>query len=177
MSQPSGFPQPIDALLAVATCLGDFTIKDETGTTDLSPQFVIGDEGVGAVIDCCSDGRPVLRIESGGEAPADGLPSTPKKHGCFGLVMNITVTFMTCFKTITKSGAVVRDVEGLEYSKTILDARWRAIKAFRCCDSGAIKYVASTPKSTDGKCSGFEIKLLANLSMCGPCESSDSASS
>lgn len=177
MAQPSGFAQPIDALTAVATCLGDFTILDESGSTQLTPQFFIGDRNIGATLDCCTDGKPLLRIESDGENPAGGLPLTLSKHGCIELVMGITVTFVTCFKTINKQGQVVTDATGLAYSTTIMDARWRAIEMFRCCGENSLKYVSSRPIDPDGKCAGFEISLLANLSLCRPCETADSASS
>jgi len=169
MSQPAGFAAPIDALLAVATCLGDFTIWNESGTTELEPRFFIGDAGVGGVLDCCTGGQPVLRVESSGELPASGSPFVLGKHGCIELVMGITVTFLTCFKTISKSGQVVTDPAELDYSRVIQDARWRAVEMLRCCRPANIKFVSATPIPSDGKCSGFQIDLLANLALCAPC--------
>lgn len=169
MSQPAGFPQPIDALLAVATCLGDFTIPNEGGTVDLEPRFFVGDEGVGGVLDCCTGGKPILRIESSGELPAQGAPINLSKHGCIELVMGIKVTFLTCFKTISKSGTVITDSNDLAYTRVIQEARWRAVQMIRCCKNQNLKFVSSTPIASDGKCSGFEIILMASLSLCEPC--------
>ena len=174
MSQPTGYPAPIDALLAVATCLGDFTIMNADGDTELSPRFFLGDEGVGGVIDCCSgDGQPILRIESGGEQPANGAPFSFGKHGCIGMTMQVKVTFLTCFKTISKSGTVITDPAELSYTRVIQASRWAAIEALRCCRPASIRFVSSMPMNTDGKCSGWQLDLQADLSMCGECPPSN----
>ena len=169
MSQPPGFAAPIDALLAVATCLGDFTIMNESCTTELEPRFFVGDAGVGGVLDCCTGGQPVLRVEATGELPASGAPFVLGKHGCIELVMGITVTFLTCFKTISKSGQVITDPAELGYARVIQDARWRAVEMLRCCGPSNIRFVSAIPVPSDGKCSGFQIDLLTNLTLCGPC--------
>ena len=171
MSQPQGFPQPIDALLAVATCLGDFTIANEAGTAQLEPIIFIGDFPVGGVIDCCPNG--VLRIESTGELPAQGVPMNLGKHGCIELTMGIRVTFLVCFKTITKAGVVVADPDELAYNRVIQASRWEAIQTLKCCSGTrqAIRFAGSQPIDTDGKCSGWQIDLQASLSLCEPCES------
>lgn len=169
MSQPAGFAAPIDALLAVATCLGDFTIPNESGTVDLEPRMFVGDAGQGGVIDCCLGGKPVLRVESTGELPASGAPFVLGKHGCLELVMGITVTFLTCFKTISKAGTVVTDPDDLKYGLVLQAARWRAVGMLRCCRPANIKFVSAIPIPSDGKCSGFQIDLLANLTLCGEC--------
>lgn len=172
MSQPSGFPAPIDALLAVATCLGDFSILDEDGVVR-EPDVFVGDYDVGGVIDCCPDG--ILRIESTGELPANGVPLVLGKHGCIELTMGIRVTFLTCFKTITKSGTVVTNAAALEYNRVIQQSRWDAISILRCCGDArtrqSIRFVNSQPINTDGKCSGWQIDLQAALSLCEPCDS------
>lgn len=170
MSQPAGFAEPIDALLAVATCLGDFTIASNTDpVVELTPTFFVGDEGVGGVLDCCTDGKPILRIESTGENPANGAPLGLAKQGCFELSMGIVVTFLTCFKTISKSGVVITDPAELSYSQVIQAARWRAVNMLRCCRNPKLTYASSSPIPSDGKCSGFQINMQAALSLCEPC--------
>lgn len=168
MSQPKGFPDPTAALLAVAVCLGDFTIPSPDGAIMLAPQVFVGDDGVGGAIDCCH--APILRIESGGEVPGDGLPMALSKQGCFNLTEAIRVTFLTCFRTTAKTGAAISDPDDLAYSCVIQAARWRAIGMLRCCADPNLKFVSSAPIGTDGKCSGFTISLTANLSLCDPCE-------
>lgn len=179
MSQPKGFESPTAALLAVSVCLADFSIPSNPSEgvepVDLVPRMFVGDEGVGGVIDCCSGGLPILRIEGGGELPADGLPMTLSKHGCVDFVERIRVTFLTCFKTMTKSGQVVTDPDELGYGLVIQAARWDAVGQLRCCQNSAIRYVSSTPIGTDGKCSGFQIDLLAPVSLCGPCTETESS--
>lgn len=171
MSQPAGFAEPIDALLAVATCLAGFTISNEAATGQLEPRVFLGDDAVGSTLDCCFEGKPVLRIESLGENPALGAPITLSKHGCIELAMGIRVTFLTCFKTITKQGAVITNPDELVYSRTIQASRWRAVSMLKCCaaETGIhrIKFVSSAPIGTDGKCSGWEMSLIAAMSLCG----------
>lgn len=182
MAQPSGFAEPIDALLAVATCLGDFTIPNDPAegveAVQLEPRMFVGDEGVGGTIDCCFDGKPILRIESLGENPAAGTPINLGKHGCVELSMGIKVTFLTCFKTITKQGVVITNPDELAYSRTIQASRWRALGMLKCCNAKtgihAIKFVSSVPINTDGKCSGWQITLVAALSLCGCPETASS---
>ncbi len=171
MAQPSGFSQPIDALLAVQNCLLDFTILNQAGTATLTPEVFLGDEGVGGYIDCCPNG--VLRIESTGEIPTQGLPLNLGKHGCIELTMGVRVTFLVCFQTATKSGTVVTNPTDLAYTRTIQASRWEAIEILRCCTEPAarqaLKFVNSTPIGTDGKCSGWQIDLQAALSLCNDC--------
>ena len=173
MSQPPGFPQPIDALLAIATCLADFTIPNEAGTGLLEPQLFVGDFPVGGVIDCCPNG--VLRIESTGEQPAQGVPLTLGKHGCIELTMGVRITFLVCFKTITKQGVVITNADDLAYNRVIQASRWEAIATLACCADArtrqSIRYANSQPIDTDGKCSGWQIDMQASLSLCQPCES------
>lgn len=173
MSQPPGFAEPIDALMAVATCLADLTIPNQAGDAILEPVVFVGDVGVGGVIDCCPSG--VLRIESTGELPAQGMPINLGKHGCTDLTMGIRVTFLVCFKTISKAGTVITDPAELDYTRVIQASRWQAIQELKCCAStvtkNAIKFTNSQPINTDGKCSGWQIDLQAALSLCQPCES------
>ena len=171
MAQPSGYSQPIDALLAVATCLADFSILNEAGTATLEPQIFIGDDGVGGVIDCCPSG--ILRIESTGEQPAQGLPLLLGKHGCIEMIMGVRVTFLVCFQTITKQGTVITNADALAYNRVIQASRWEAIETLRCCQDAvtrqALRFVSSVPINTDGKCSGWQIDLQAPLSLCAAC--------
>lgn len=173
MSQPSGFPEPIDALLATATCLADLTITNQAGDGVLEPVIFIGDYDVGGVLDCCPNG--VLRIESTGELPTQGTPLVLGKHGCVELTMGIRVTFLVCFKTITKAGTVITDPDELAYNQTIQASRWEAIRMLRCCmdtrTRQSLKFTGSQPINTDGKCSGWQIDLQAALSLCQSCDS------
>jgi len=165
--QAPGFTQPIDALLAVATCLGDLTISNQAGDALLSPRVFLGDSEVGGVIDCCSgDCSPILRIESTGENPTNGVPVTLGKHGCVELSMGIRVTFLTCFRTISKAGTVVTDPDDLAYSQVVQQSRWDALTEIRCCGAPQIQYESSTPIGSDGKCSGWSINLRAAMTMC-----------
>lgn len=167
MSQPKGFAQPIDALLAVATALGGFTIADQQGQP-MEPDVFVGDYEVGGVIDCCPNG--VLRIESTGELPTQGVPMTVGKHGCFELTMGVRVTFLTCYRTISKSGTVITDPSQLDYTRIIQRSRWDAIRQLRLADDfrtrHAVRFSSSQPIGTDGKCSGWQIDLQASLDLC-----------
>lgn len=158
--------------MAVATCLADFSILNEAGTATLDPQIFVGDDGVGGVIDCCPNG--ILRIESTGELPTQGTPLVLGKHGCIEMTMGVRVTFLVCFKTITKQGTVITNADDLAYNRVIQASRWEAIETLRCCSDAtarhSLKFVGSVPINTDGKCSGWQIDLQVPLSMCTNCQ-------
>lgn len=166
--QTPGFPSPEAALLAIGTCLADLSMPSNTvPPVDMEANLFFGNEGDGGILDCCPE--PILRIEAGGELPAEGVPMTVSKHGCVQFVENIVVTFLTCWKTSRKDGTRITDPADLAYGRLIMQKRWEAIQMLRCCGDARIKYVGSTPIKSDGVCAGFEIRLLAPIDLCGPC--------
>lgn len=173
MSQPKGFADPLEAMLAVAVCLADLTIVDPDGQTLLEPRLFIGDDGVGGVLDCCytdeSGRHPLMRIEAGGETPTDGIPIAPSKQGCVSITETIRVTYTTCFQRLSKSGATITDPDALCYSRELVQARWDAIRSIRCCADPRMRFVSASPVADD-RCAGFQLDLLAVLSVCGCAE-------
>jgi hypothetical protein len=169
MSEPKGYESIEAALLAVGTCLADLSIPaQDNPEVDLPVSLHFGDVGSGAVLDCCPN--PLLKIESAGELPAQGLPITLSKHGCVDFVESIVVTFLTCWTNRNKQGGAAT-VGQLAYSRTIMNKRWEAVLMLRCCLDSRIRFVSSSPIETDGKCAGFDIRLAAPVSLCGPCPS------
>ena len=172
------FASPVEAMTALATCLGALTIENPDGGDDLEPDIYIGDEGAYDAVDCCP--TPYLKFESQGEPPMLDNPALDGK--CLDLQTRIKITFGTCFKLLTKNGTTITDEARLAYTLAIVESRWDALLRLKCCRTDQdipvkIYFDGTDVLPSDGKCAGWVINVRVPVKLCGPCPTIESASS
>jgi hypothetical protein len=151
----SGFPSPLEAQLAVESCLAE-----------LYDRRHLGSFGTGAALSCCDDGG-VLRIETNGmRAPAGA--QTLAGHGCKHTVVTLAVTSMTCFQSVTNSGKAVADDEMSAAGQAVTASWWEAYERLSCCAAvgDRVRFVDLVEMEPAGGCVQWMMTLEANVFVC-----------